>query len=73
MTLLVIIRQYLRLNILRQCRQRTYLEVDLILLSILALVEEGVDDAVPERVDGQLGYAEEVLAGEVALPCLVQA
>ena len=31
-----------------------------------------MDDAVAEGVDGQLGDAEEVLAGEVALLLLVQ-
>ena len=38
----------------------------------LGVAEEGVDDAVAEGVDGQLGDAEEVLAGEVALLLLVQ-
>jgi hypothetical protein len=34
--------------------------------------EEGVHDPVAERVDGQLGDAEKVFAGEVALVLLVQ-
>ena len=51
----------------------TCLEVDLILLSILALVEESVDDPVAQGVDGQLGDPQEVLPGQVALPRLVQA
>ena len=38
----------------------------------LGVAEEGVDDAVAEGVDSQLGDAEEVLAGEVALLLLVQ-
>ena len=38
----------------------------------LGVAEEGVDDAVAEGVDGELGDAEEVLAGEVALLLLVQ-
>ena len=33
---------------------RVYLEVNLLLSLALALVEEGVDDPVSERVDGQL-------------------
>jgi hypothetical protein len=40
-----------------------YLEVHLILLSVLALIEEGMHDPVPQGIDGQLRDAEEVLPG----------
>merc|ERR1719422_1088024 len=48
------------------------LEVNLLLSLALALVEEGVDDPVSERVDGQLWNPEEVLPGQIAMVLLVQ-
>jgi hypothetical protein len=48
------------------------IEVHLVLLAVPALVEEGVDDPVAQRVDGELGDPEEVLPAEVALLLLVQ-
>ena len=50
-----------------------HLEVDLVLLAVLALVEECVHNPVPQGVDGQLRDPKEVLPGEVTLPGLVQA
>lgn len=49
------------------------LEVYFIIIAIFAFMEEGVDDPVPEGVDGELRDPEEVLPVEVALALLVQA
>ena len=40
-----------------------YLEVNLLLSLALALVEEGMDDPVPERVDGKLWNPEQFMIG----------
>merc|ERR1711928_125196 len=48
------------------------LEVNLLLSLALALVEEGVDDPVSERVYRQLWNPQEVLPGQIAMVLLVQ-
>ncbi len=39
---------------------------DSLLSLFLSIVEEGVDDPISERVDGQLRDPEEVLPGQIA-------
>lgn len=49
------------------------LKVHLLLVIVLALVEESMDNPVPQGVDGQLGDPEEVLPTQVAVALLIQA
>ena len=44
-----------------------------ILFLRIVVLEEGVDDAIAQRIDGQLGNPQEILASQVALLLLVQA
>jgi len=48
------------------------LEVHLVLVSIPALEEEGVNDPVTERVDGELGDPEEVFSAEESFVLFIQ-
>ena len=50
-----------------------YLKIYFFLASIFALIKESVNNSVPERIDGELRYPDEVLPGEVALLCLGEA
>ena len=44
-----------------------------ILFLRIVVLEEGVDNPIAQRIDGQLGNPQEILASQVALLLLVQA
>ena len=48
------------------------LEVHLVIIPILALIEECVHNPVPKRVDGQLRNTEEILSAEETFVLLVK-